>query len=129
MPQDEKVHARMQSLDDRLARLRMEKNRLQARATHAERKRDTRRKILIGGAVLAAIDHEGVPGMTANSQLLKWLDDQLSRSHDRAVFDLPARCEPDAGEPVGPLSSSPRPDAAVKDAARGRHREAAHARP
>jgi len=94
MPQDEKVHARMQSLDDRLARLRMEKNRLQARARHAERKRDTRRKILIGGAVLAAIDREGVPAMTGKSQLLRWLDGQLSRSHDRAVFGLPTRSTP-----------------------------------
>ncbi len=116
MPQHETVQSRIQSLDERLARLRMEKSRLQARANQAERKRDTRRKILIGGAVLAAIDHEGVPGMTSKSQLLKWLDGQLSRSHDRAVFDLPARTEPDAGEPVGPLSSSPRPEAAVKDA-------------
>jgi hypothetical protein len=63
MPQPEKVLARIQSLDERLARLRTEKNRLIARAGHAERKRDTRRKILIGGAVLAAIDHESVPVM------------------------------------------------------------------
>ena len=129
MPQHETVQSRIQSLDERLARLRMEKSRLQARANQAERKRDTRRKILIGGAVLAAIDHEGVQGLTSKSQLLKWLDGRLSRSHDRAVFDLPARSEPDAGVPVGPLSSSPHPDAAVKDAARGRHRDAAHARP
>ncbi len=53
MPQPERVLARIQSLDERLARLRTEKNRLIARAGHAERKRDTRRKILIGGAVLA----------------------------------------------------------------------------
>src|SRR5205823_1389992 len=118
--------ARIQSLEERLARLRMEKSRLQARANHVERKRDTRRKILIGGAVLAAIDHEGMPALTSKSQLLSWLDGQLSRSHDRAVFDLPAPSARDAGEPVGPMSSSPRPDAAVKDAARGRHREAAH---
>src|SRR5947207_323037 len=77
-------------------------------------------------AVLAAINHEGMPALTSKSQLLSWLDGQLSRSHDRAVFDLPASSARDAGEPVGPMSSSPRPDAAVKDAARGRHREAAH---
>ena len=129
MPHDEKVQARIQSLDERLARLRMEKNRLQARANHAERKRDTRRKILIGGAVLAAIDHEGVPALAGNSQLLRWLDVQLSRSHDRAVFDLPARSESDARALSGPMSSSPRTDAAVKHAASGRHREAAHSRP
>ena len=88
MPQPEKVRRRIQSLDERLARLRTEKNRLIARAGHAERKRDTRRKILIGGAVLAAIDHEGVPPMRSVSELLRWLDARLTRPHDRAAFDL-----------------------------------------
>src|SRR5256885_12674649 len=102
MPQDEKVHARMQSLDDRLARLRMEKNRLQARATHAERKRDTRRKILIGGAVLAAIDREGVPAMTGKSQLLPWVDRPLARSPALALFGLPTRPPPLPARPSAP---------------------------
>jgi hypothetical protein len=88
MSQPEKVLARIQSLDERLARLRTEKNRLIARAGHAERKRDTRRKILIGGAVLAAIDHEGVPVMRSVPELLRWLDARLTRPHDRAAFDL-----------------------------------------
>ncbi len=129
MPQRENVHARIQSLDERLARLRMEKNRLQARANQAERKRDTRRKILIGGAVLAAIDHEGVPALTSKSALWHWIDRHLTRPHDRAVFDL-APTRPEATDsPIGPMSSSPHTEAAVKDAAHGRHREAAHARP
>ena len=89
MAQPEKVRSRIQSLDERLARLRAEKNRLVARAGHAERKRDTRRKILIGGAVLAAIDHEGVPAMRSVSELLHWLHDRLTRPHDRSAFDLP----------------------------------------
>jgi hypothetical protein len=90
MPQSEKVLARIQSLDDRLARLRTEKNRLIARAGHAERKRDTRRKILIGGAILAAIDHEGVPPIRSTAELLGWLDRHLTRSYDREIFDLPS---------------------------------------
>src|SRR5688572_21756146 len=57
----EKVFARLRAVDERLARLRVEKIRLAARASQSERRRDTRRKILIGGAVLAAIEHEGVP--------------------------------------------------------------------
>ncbi len=88
MPQPEKVLARIQSLDERLARLRTAKSRLIARAGHVERKRDTRRKILIGGAVLAAIDHEGMPAMCSVSELLHWLDGRLTRPHDRAAFDL-----------------------------------------
>jgi hypothetical protein len=88
MPQPEKVRTQIHTLDERLARLRMAKNRLLARAGQAERKRDTRRKILIGGAVLAAIEHEGVPPMRSVAELLGWLDTRLMRPHDRAVFDL-----------------------------------------
>lgn len=88
MPQSEKVRIRLQALDERLARLRMEKNRLIARVSQTERKRDTRRKILIGGAVLAAIDHEGIPSLRSIAELLNWLDGRLMRPHDRAVFDL-----------------------------------------
>jgi hypothetical protein len=89
MSDAEKVRARIQSLDERLARLRVEKGRLLARASQTARKRDTRRKILIGGAVLAAIEHEGVPMLRSRVELHRWLDAQLTRAHDRAVFDLP----------------------------------------
>jgi hypothetical protein len=88
MPQSENVRTRIHTLDERLARLRMAKHRLIARASQAERRRDTRRKILIGGAVLAAIEHEGVPRMQSVAELLRWLDSRLTRPHDRAVFDL-----------------------------------------
>ena len=66
----------------------MAKNRLIARASQADRKRDTRRKILIGGAVLAALEHEGLPPMRSVAELLAWLDTRLTRPHDRAAFDL-----------------------------------------
>jgi len=46
--QSEKVRLRLQALDERLARLHAEKSRLVARVSQAERKHDTRRKILIG---------------------------------------------------------------------------------
>jgi len=83
MPQSEKIQARIQSLDERLARLRMKKGRLLARAGHVERKRDTRRKILIGGAVLAAVGHEGVPALRTASDLLQWT--QSSGGHTIAM--------------------------------------------
>ena len=88
MSQLERVFDRLRALDERLARLRAEKIRITARASQSERRRDTRRKILIGGAVLAAIEHEGVPALRAKAELLRWLDVQLTRPHDRAVFDL-----------------------------------------
>jgi len=129
MAQHEKVEARIQSIDERVARLRAAKGRLLARANRTERKRDTRRKILIGCAVLATVDHEGMPQISSRSQLLKWLDGQLTREHDRAVFDLPTSAPADGRLPIGPISNSPRSDAAVKDAAQTQHREAARTRP
>jgi len=89
MSTPEKVRTRLQRLDERLARLRAERDRLAARASRAERKRDTRRKIVLGGAVLAALEHEGLPAMRSRGELVSWLDRRLSRPQDRRVFDLP----------------------------------------
>ena len=91
MSQTEKVRLRLQALDERLARLRAERDRLAARASRTERRGDTRRKIAIGGTVLAAVDHEGVPAIKTRADLVRWLDAQLSRPHDRSVFDLAPR--------------------------------------
>jgi hypothetical protein len=91
MSQPEIVRARLHAIDERLARLRAEKDRLVARANQTERRRETRRKIVIGGTVLAAIDHEGVPGMRTKADLLQWLESRLTRPHDRTVFNLATR--------------------------------------
>jgi hypothetical protein len=91
MSQGEKVRLRLQSLDERLARLRAERDRLAARAGRTERKRDTRRKIVVGGTVLAAVEHEGVPALQSRTELVRWLDAHLVRPHDRRVFDLAPR--------------------------------------
>jgi hypothetical protein len=117
MPESEKVRVRLQALDERLARLRMEKNRLIARVSRTERKRDTRRKILIGGAVLAAVDHEGVPVMRSSAELLRWLDARLTRPHDRQVFNLkPHEATRTGLQPSAGICGSARSGAAVKDA-------------
>jgi hypothetical protein len=88
MNRPEQVRARLGNVNATLARLRAERSRLLARATQAERKRDTRRKIIIGGAVLAAVQHEGVPVLRSADELLAWLAPRLTRPHDRAAFDL-----------------------------------------
>ena len=85
MSHPDKVRARLELLDKRLARLRAERDRLVARASQAERRRDTRRKIVIGGTVLAAIEHEGVPALRTREELVRWLDARLSRPHDRVA--------------------------------------------
>lgn len=90
MSHSERVRSRLRALEERLARLRAERDRALARATVAERKRDTRRKIVLGGAVLAAIAHEGLPALRTRADLLRWLDSQLRRPQDRAAFELSA---------------------------------------
>lgn len=88
MTRPDQIRARVTAINETLARLHAERSRLQARATQVERKRDTRKKILIGGAVLAAVAHEGVPAISSAADLLAWLAPRLTRPHDRAVFDL-----------------------------------------
>jgi hypothetical protein len=89
-----KGHVRIRAIDERLVRLRAERSRLAARVSHTERKRDTRRKILVGASVLAAVEHGGVPALQTTRELLEWLDTRLTRPHDRAVFDLARRGRP-----------------------------------
>ena len=98
MSNAENVRDRIRTLDERLARLRTAKHRLLARTSQTERKRDTRRKILIGGAILAAIDHEGVPALRSKLDLLRWLDSRLTRPHDRVVFNFATAAPSPAGD-------------------------------
>jgi hypothetical protein len=84
----EKSRARLQALDDRLVRLRANRERLVAQVSVAERRRETRRKIVIGGTVLAATEHEGVPPLRDRDELHRWLDQKLQRPQDRSVFEL-----------------------------------------
>ena len=119
MSQTERVRTKIQALDERLTRLRVAKSRLIARESKTERKRDTRRKILIGGAVLAALEHEGVPTLRSKSELRRWLDGRLTREHDRAVFDLPPSDGHKAERHSSPYERAGRSDAAVREAASG----------
>jgi hypothetical protein len=88
MAESPRTRQRIAELEARLARLRMMRSQLVERASRTERRRDTRRKIIIGGTVLAALDHEGVPALATKAQLLDWLGARLKRAADRAVFDL-----------------------------------------
>src|SRR5579862_4485187 len=67
MFQSDSARERAKLIDERLAKLRAQKDRLLSRASRAERRRDTRQKIVIGGTVLAALGHRrrapaAVPG-------------------------------------------------------------------
>ena len=87
----------MASIDDTIAALeaklkqaKAKKQQIEARrrAADAKRKRseDTRRKILVGAAILAKVERGDWP----KDKLLAMMDATLTRADDRALFDLPA---------------------------------------
>ncbi len=87
----------MPTIEERIAaleaRLKQEKAKLQKiearrRAMEAKRTRqqDTRRKILVGAAILAKVERGAWP----KEKLLAMMDAVLTRPDDRALFDLPA---------------------------------------
>lgn len=92
----------MATIDERIAtleaKLKQEKARkqlIEARKRAAEsklkRSQDTRRKILVGAAILAKVERDEWP----EAKLLALLDTTLTRSDDRALFGLPLRTESD----------------------------------
>jgi chromosome segregation ATPase len=86
-----KLDERISSLETRLKQLKTRQARLEARkkalASRRARKDDTRRKILAGAIVLARVAQGQIP----EAEFRAWLDAALTRSDDRALFDLPAR--------------------------------------
>jgi uncharacterized protein (DUF3084 family) len=86
----------MKDADDKLKKLELKRasleaeiKRLRAAASATERKRDTRRKLLVGAVVLGAVDR----GETPRAPWMAMLDKHLVRPHDRALFDLPPKPE------------------------------------
>lgn len=78
------------SLEAKLKQAKAKKQQIEARKRNlekkAERAKDTRRKILVGAAILAKVER----GEWPKDKLLNLLDVSLSRPDDRALFDLPS---------------------------------------
>lgn len=83
-----KLDERIATLQQRLQQLKAQQQRIAARQrtldARRERKADTRRKILVGAVVMAKIDS----GEINRTVLYHWLDEALTRSDDRELFDL-----------------------------------------
>jgi hypothetical protein len=79
---------KLKRLEEKEAKLKAEMSRVKARASQEERKKDTRRKILLGSLVL---------GQKAKREAawwadwLKYLDAFLEKDRDRELFGLPPR--------------------------------------
>jgi uncharacterized protein YpiB (UPF0302 family) len=77
------------NLEAKLKQAKAKKQQIEARKraieTKEERTKDTRRKILVGAAILAKVER----GEWPKDKLLNMLDAALTRPDDRALFDLP----------------------------------------
>ena len=85
------IEERIAALEAKLKQEKAKKQQIEARkrAVESKKKRsdETRRKILVGAAILAKVDR----GEWPQDQLLALLDASLTRADDRALFDLPAQ--------------------------------------
>ncbi len=84
------IEERIAALETKLKQEKAKKQQIEARKRAAESKAkrsiDTRRKILVGAAILAKVER----GEWPQDKLLAMLDVSLTRADDRALFDLPA---------------------------------------
>jgi hypothetical protein len=81
------------TLEEKLKQAKARKQKLEAQKRAAESKKqrsdDTRRKILVGAAILAKVDR----GEWPRSRLLDMMGQTLTRPDDRALFDLDGKGE------------------------------------
>jgi hypothetical protein len=98
-----KLDDQISTLQQRLQQLKLRQQRIDARKRaitgNRERKVETRRRILVGALVLEKIQQ----GEMDKNKLLAWLDEALTRTSDRVLFDLPP-VAPDAGAVVAGTS-------------------------
>ena len=78
---------RIRQLEESRARINAKIQRVKGRAQQAERKRETRRKILVGSMVLGLVER----GEWPEERLKAALDRFLEREQDRALFELPPK--------------------------------------
>ena len=86
----EKAQQRVKDLEEKLTQAKALNQKVEARAKAAENKQkraaDTRRKILVGAAILAKVER----GEWPKDKMLEMMGQQLTRDDDRALFDLAA---------------------------------------
>jgi hypothetical protein len=90
----ERLTEREQKLRQKLAEIQAQKTKL----SETERKRDTRRKILIGAAVLKAVDQGNVP----EEELRQILETFVTVARDREFLGLPPKAPAEDTEGEAP---------------------------
>ena len=100
---------RLDKLLQKEAQLKAQIQQAKAAERTLERKRDTRRKILIGAAVMARVE----AGRWPQADLLEMMDGFLTRPNERELFDLD-----DEAEPVAQKTEKKKTQAAQKEKAK-----------
>ncbi|GFE72117.1 hypothetical protein [Chroococcus sp. FPU101] len=93
------MNKRLEQLLKKKEELNAQIQQLKAQQASSERKKDTRRKVLLGALVMQAMKSDE----TYKKSVMKQLDEFLTREGDRLLFDLP------------PLASYPSPDESGKN--------------
>lgn len=88
-----KAEAEIEALKKKLVEAKARKAKIEARQRAAESKKkrseDTRRKILVGAAILARVES----GKWPKDRLMEMMGEVLTRPDDRALFELPTLVE------------------------------------
>jgi hypothetical protein len=86
-----KVDSRIEALEAKLKQLKVQQQRSEQRArtiaARRSRHAELRRKILVGAVVLAKVEAKEFDEQT----LKRWMDENLTRADDRALFGLGAK--------------------------------------
>jgi multidrug resistance efflux pump len=94
------IEAKIKAQEIKLKQLKAQKQQMEARqraaAAKVTRQQDTRRKILVGAAILSKVDR----GEWPKDKLLAMLDSALTRDDDRALFELLPQGKESDNEPV-----------------------------
>ena len=85
MPND--YDAKIEALQKKLSQVKAKKAKATARLAQAERKRDTRRKILLGAWMQSVMAQDA----GARERAMRGLDGFLTEARDRELFDLAAK--------------------------------------
>ena len=81
---------RLKALEQKQAQISKQIQALKARDTAQERKDDTRRKVLIGGFVLAQMKKNGIGVQSVTYESVRFMD-TLNNDRDRVLFGLAAK--------------------------------------
>lgn len=91
---------RLKALEQKQAQIKAQIQALKARDTTQERKDDTRRKVLLGGFVLAQLKKAGKEAHALSLAGVSF-NDSLKADRDRALFGLAPLADPVALSPAG----------------------------